>query len=595
MAHAEETGESIDCSKRPEIVISSAMRFPLIIFASLLSLSAKELPTQSEAPAIFEGAKKAVFYKGQGASGGVLTLNATNGFFDKGKVKAIGKKDVEAYEKDLISASFEELQFLPGKKDATARWHVWAEKAGEIKVTIEFVEKTNEPGFWSIQSGGVHHLIKPPITGKEISIPLESGKQTIELICHGERSQTASVKSLTLSGEPIKTAAILRARWRPAAIHSRFSSSACPKPMMWIFESRSVADGSSYSPMTTSFGYFGATFDADHKAAGGVNFSMWALSHKGGKDKLPPLSQMPHLWAVGNPEAEFGGFGHEGSGVKIRNWTPYEHRPASVIQALRIEKNGPYHTYYGYLFDERTSQWVLYTAGNKVLKPKASTHLRATAFCEVPGPPQVERTGDQQRVMERRGWFFDASGKMFPVNKMATKAHLQNHDIALSEDHWFQVKTGGLEFRNVPPMIATTITHPLPVYLHEEKLKQLYELPATIGRSKVVAETNSAKVSYEIIKPGTKATGVLWFGEVDAITFVPRKMHGTERGRDSEKLFSKDRVWSHQAPMTSIRKGITTIDLDDLKPATKYFYRLLLKNEEGKVWAKESGNFTTNP
>ncbi|MFT7173049.1 MAG: hypothetical protein ACI9NQ_001269 [Paracoccaceae bacterium] len=569
-------------------MLLSRMKSALWLVSLLLPLTANDLPTQDKAPELFRASDKGLFHKAQRSKDGILVLNANNGFFDKGKVKAIGKKAGKPHEKDLISASFDELQFLPKKEDAKARWYLWSAEAGEIKIETDFGNHSPSPGEWSFQIDDHSAPLGEPIS-------IQAGKQKVTLLRNGTPKEAANIKSLTLSGEPIKTAAVLRARWRPAAIHSKFAAKGCPKPMMWIFESHSVADGSSYSPMTTSFGYFGATFGADRKAAGGVNFSMWALSHKGGKDTLPPLSQMPHLWAVGNPEAEFGGFGHEGSGVKIRNWTPYEHQPTSVIQALRVEKNGPYHTYYGYLFDEQTNQWILYTAGNKVLKPKASSHLRATAFCEVPGPPQVERTGDQQRVLERRGWFFDASGKIFPVDKMSTKAHLQNHDIALSDDHWFQVKTGGLEFRNVPAKVETDFIHPLPEFLQPEKLKQLYELPATIGESQVVVEKTSAKVSYDISKSGTKATGVLWFGEIDAITFVPREMHSTERGRDSEKLFSKDRVWSHQATVKNIRKGENIIELDGLKPGTKYFHRLLVKNEEGKIWAKESGSFSTKP
>ncbi len=74
---------------------------------------------------------------------------------------------------------------------------------------------------------------------------------------------------------------------------------------MWIFESRSACDYSSYSPITTAFGYYGATFNKDRRAAGKMNFSMWAAS-KNAKT-IPPLDQMPHILATGNPDAEFSG------------------------------------------------------------------------------------------------------------------------------------------------------------------------------------------------------------------------------------------------------------------------------------------------
>ena len=70
---------------------------------------------------------------------------------------------------------------------------------------------------------------------------------------------------------------------------------------------------------------------------------------------------MPHLLATGNPTAEFSGFGHEGSGVKLRGWEPFAHHPKSVIQALRMEISPEFETYYGYFYDDRTDRWKLYT------------------------------------------------------------------------------------------------------------------------------------------------------------------------------------------------------------------------------------------
>ena len=363
---------------------------------------------------------------------------------------------------------------------------------------------------------------------------------------------------------------------------------------MWIFESRSASDHSSYSPITTAFGYYGATFNKDRRAAGGMNFSMWAVSQKA--KILPPLNQMPHLLATGNPDAEFSGFGHEGSGVKIRNWTPFAHQPNSVIQALRIEKNDPYHTYSGYFYDTQKKQWILYAVGNKAPTKKDASHLRASSFCEIPGPPAVERTGDQSRILERRGWFFDRDGEMHPVDSMTTKPHLQNHQIAVSPDHWFQMMTGGIEHYQVPAKVTSEFTHPLPEYLQPNKLEQLLQLPAKFGSSKADRLTkNSATITYQLDEEGTNSTGILYYGEVDAITFAARKLHGTEKGRTSEKLFANERVWSEQKDTGALSKGPNQITLTDLKSGTKYFYRLFVKNAEGKCWPPTSGSFTTLP
>ena len=537
------------------------------------------------------GEKEGVFHQAERSQNGMVVLTANNGFFDKGKVRAIGKGLMEGAEKGLISSSFQALEFISGKDAATARWYLFAEAKTDATITIEFAQGKGE-GSWIIGVGKNQSQFEvgKEDTLKTFPIFFEKGKQKISLIRYG--NGMGVVKSVRLKGAEMEKLSLLRARWRPAAIHTRYWSEGCPEPVMWIFESRNSSSGSSYSPMTTNFGYFGASFGANQRAAGGVNFSMWALSQKGAKGELPALDQMPHLLATGNPDAEFSGFGHEGSGVKIRNWTPYAHQPKSVIQALRVEKNGIYHTYYGYLFDEVKNQWILYAVGNKVPRRNSKAIVRASSFCEVPGPPQVERTGDVERILDRRGWFVDAKGQIFPVDRMTTKARFQNHGIAISEDHWFRMTAGGVDFREVLAEVKSDHLHKGLIYLKPDVLEGLYQLPAEIGGSHVTEiESGSATISYQLKSPGRAAKGVVWYGEVDAITFAPRKFHGTERGRASEKLFGKGRVWETSTDAQALVMGGNRFRLKNLKPDTKYYYRMLVENQEGKCWAARSGSF----
>ena len=537
------------------------------------------------------GEKEGVFHQAERSQNGMVVLTANNGFFDKGKVRAIGKGLMKEAEKGLISSSFQALEFISGKDAATARWYLFAEAKTKATITIEFAQGKGE-GSWIIGVGKNQRefLVGEKDKLKTFPISFEKGKQKISLMRYG--NGMGVVKSVRLKGAEMEKLSLLRARWRPAAIHTRYWSEGCPEPVMWIFESRNSSSGSSYSPMTTNFGYFGASFGANQRAAGGVNFSMWALSQKGAKGELPALDQMPHLLATGNPDAEFSGFGHEGSGVKIRNWTPYAHQPKSVIQALRVEKNGIYHTYYGYLFDEVKNQWTLYAVGNKVPRRNSKAIVRASSFCEVPGPPQVERTGDVERILDRRGWFVDAKGQIFPVDRMTTKARFQNHGIAISEDHWFRMTTGGVDFREVLVEVKSDHLHKGLIYLKPDVLEGLYQLPAEIGGSHVTEiESGSATISYQLKSPGRAAKGVVWYGEVDAITFAPRKFHGTERGRASEKLFGKGRVWEASTDAQALVMGGNRFRLKNLKPDTKYYYRMLVENQEGKCWAAQSGSF----
>lgn len=569
--------------------------------SALLMVIAATLPLFGDAPQRLPGAEEGVFHQVQRGKDGKLVLNATNGFFDKGRVRATGQGAGDDDWKEFIKVSFSELEFLPGKESANAKWYLWSGSEGKVRLRIApgkgfGVMSSGES--WSVGVRGLESEFYRQFDGRvgeqEITIPLAKGRQVVVIEREGKEVKAAGIKSLTLSGDHVKDLALLRARWRPAAIHTRYHAKGCPEPVAWIFESRSSSRGSSYSPMTTNFGYFGAIFGADQRAAGGVNFSMWALSQKGANGKLPPLEQMPHLLAAGNPEAEFSGFGHEGSGVKIRNWTPYAHQPKSVIQALRVEENGMYYTYYGYLFNEAEKKWVLYAMGNKVPRKNTRATVRVSSFCEVPGPPQVERTGDIERVLDRRGWFVDKAGKIFQADRMTTKAKFQNHGIETSADHWFRMTTGGVDFREVPAEVTLDHRHELPVYLQPGIVKGIYRLPAEIAGSQLIdAAPVSATISYEIEEPGTAANGVVWYGEVNAMTFAPRKLHGTERGRASEKLFAKDRFWAASTKAQELAKGENRFQLKNLKPGTKYFYRLLVKNEEGRCWAEKSGSFTT--
>ena len=98
------------------------------------------------------GEEEGVFHQAERSQNGMVVLTANNGFFDKGKVRAIGKGLVEGEEKALISSSFQALEFISGKDAATARWYLFAEAKTEGTVTIEFAQGKGE-GSWSLEVG----------------------------------------------------------------------------------------------------------------------------------------------------------------------------------------------------------------------------------------------------------------------------------------------------------------------------------------------------------------------------------------------------------------------------------------------------------
>ena len=162
------------------------------------------------------------------------------------------------------------------------------------------------------------------------------------------------------------------------------------------------------------------------------------------------MPQLSHLLAVGSPKASFGGFGHEGTGVKLRDWNPYEgQKIETTVLALRLDPGTPYDTYTGYFLDQATRTWRLYASGRKWVGTKGVTSLLPACFVEVPGPPQVERSGHIMRAADFRGWVRDAKGKWHPVDEMhgskQDAAREQTNSLwSTTDDGWFRMGMGGM-------------------------------------------------------------------------------------------------------------------------------------------------------
>lgn len=370
-------------------------------------------------------------------------------------------------------------------------------------------------------------------------------------------------------------------------------------------ETENISDYDSYSPITTPFGYFGGSLSGNRRAVGNMNFSMWAAG--GNAKTAPPLSEMPHLLAVGHPKAEFGGFGHEGSGVKVRNWEPLAHHPKSIIQALRMDVVDGQATYSGYLFDDRVNQWRLYAVGRRPLAKQKrrnvrspnQDNLRIASFCEIPGPASNERTGDRQRTIRRRGWVMDADGGWHAIDRQTRSvkpnAGPVNQAIAAGKSGWFHMSTGGVEMLDTrqAEVRLPKASPKLPAYLQKDVAAKLFQYPADIGQSSVTSLTStSATVSYTLASVGHDAQAVLYYGPQDCLSFVARKdFHATERKGVIDQVFSKERTWQASTQAMSVANGENSFSLTGLKPNNTYFYRLLLTNRDGKIWSFDAGHF----
>ncbi|MEN3943020.1 DUF3472 domain-containing protein [Prosthecobacter sp. SYSU 5D2] len=383
----------------------------------------------------------------------------------------------------------------------------------------------------------------------------------------------ATIESIELSGPGMAGAQLLRARWRPAAIHSGFKSSSlgAAQSRLWIMEVRPIfGEKDFYSPITTPFGYFGSTFNPD-QTSGGINFSMWSFKRGAAE---PPIAQLSHLLAIGSPEATFGHFDHEGTGVKLRDWNPYEGQTiASTVLALRIEPGKPYDTYTGWFLDQKTRQWRLYASGRKWSENRSVENLLPGCFVEVPGPPHIQRTGHIMRAADFRGWCLDDQGTWHQFDIMnGSKADANREQTnclwSLSNDGWFRMAMGGITHYRYPKGVDVTAPpmKVMPDYMSAAALKGL-AFPTTVTVKRIIRQGGQVHVELDLLTISkSRSKAKVFFGPEDALTF--------------------DHRWAKSQDLGEIAPGIQRIVFDGA-PASG-FCRILVTNETGSYFTNES-------
>ena len=549
-------------------------------------------------------------YKGQAARKGKIILTASNGFFDQG-IRAEGEsklKDVANGKQGkghptLIAYDYAYLDHW-NRPDQSMRWYLYFKNTGAVKFSIHLdPNKENPDGEIIVSFAGQEKRIKAN-DSKSLKDGLvfhvtRPGKLLLKLTSETSKGKSlGKLSTINAYGPAVDDAQVLRARWRPAAVHGSYRSSKLKDTTIWVMISKSLSPINSYSPMVTPFGYFGGSFNADQRFKGGFNFSMWS-------DQNAPLSHQAHLLALGSPKLHFSGFGHEGTGVKPRGWEPLKKsRPKHVIQSLRVERGEKYNTYYGYFFDAEADSWKLFCVGrnwvgakNERSRKKRKAALWPGSFVEVPGAPHVQRSGDIVRRVARKGWCLDDQGKWQRLDILPSrKTNHNNKSWGVTKDGWFLFKMGGMEhFTGSAQKIKLPkkfLHDPLPDFLSPEKIKQLHQLPVQFGAQTSVAKTNAATLNIELKKAGTNARAVVYFGEKDCMTFAPRKKSGTERQNSTLK---KEHLWTNSQKIKSVKTGKNSVRLQGLKPNTKYYFRVLVYNDEGTMWAFQSESFTTKP
>ncbi|MBI9019473.1 MAG: DUF3472 domain-containing protein [Phycisphaerae bacterium] len=528
-------------------------------------------------------------YAGQKTSVSKLILTAGNCFWNEG---------IRAYKAIPVSSKTGktfigyEYEYLENWKSTNQQinWHIWCEQPGEIRASVNLEVAMSQAGSQVEISLGEQMVSFKTIANTELQSYTQPqniifnitkrGKYTITIRATAVKAnEVGKLRTIELSGSAITNASVLRARWRPAAVHGRLWSSKVKDSKIWVVQSRTAKGYSSYSPITTPFGYYGASFDAEGRTSTSMNFSMWSYAR--GKEE-PPIEQLSHLIAVGSPDATFGGFGHEGTGVKLRGkWQPLAAKPTILTQALRLEPGELYDTYYGYYLDPGTNKWKFFAAGKKWHQPgRGAKNLSSPgSFVEVPGPPDRQRSGDLRREGFIRGWVPDSTGKWHLMD-MASKGRDKNANKfwAFHEGGWYSKSMGGMEHFDQDQSKELKLSDvnanvDLPVFLSKANVQDLYKIPAEFKVEILETTSSEAKILIDAKDPGTNATIKIYYGSKEGLTFTER--------------------WEKNIDLGQLSKRQTLVTIPELKSGTPYFCRILIENDQGKIWSAETCKFQT--
>ncbi len=508
-------------------------------------------------------ARPDIRHLGQRTADNRLLLTPNNGFFPRLGLAASGAGSKA--EADKLNGGKSFAHVAGWDQGEAMEWGVWIYKPAEARATVKLDNLAPGDRF-------VLHIDERPASELNTVIRLAEGFHTIRLEKTSPGASKARFRVIELSVD----GAALRKRWRPAAAHTRFSSSeAVGGIRLWVME-MDAAPGELgfYSPITTPFGYYGPTWKADGTVNSGFNFSLWSYGR--GK-REPPIEQLSHLIAVGHPEAKFSGFGHEGTGVKIRGWEPLKGRQGQrQAIALRVEPGPKYDTYYSWFYATDEKRWRLFGAGRKFNKCKPLKSLWVGSFVEVPGPPQRQRTGPYPRRMRYRGWVMDAEWRWSRLDRMSNgnvnkQTGLTHTDRGLTADGRFYLQTGGWEFRKPTGRAhveAPGNAGPLPEFMRPEALEPLLGMSCAV--EKVIARRSGVGVDlgFNVRNLGNGARVTVHHGASEGLTFADR--------------------WEHEIQVVDPKEGANKVAITVASPGKPFRARILLENHEGKFWSDET-------
>ncbi len=521
-----------------------------------------------------------LFFMAQRTPGARLLLTPNESFFPSRGLWAQGDCEVPEAERAINGGTRYKMitQWDPGDQ---AEWGLWFEKTGTVQIRI-WMAHTGKEGRYTLLLGNQKRSFSTEKTGddpepvKTLTFNVRKpGQYLLRLTCEEESKRSPSqLHAIEIAGSAARNAAVLRKRWRPAAAHAKFYSSHDPEGVRLCIMEMDAKPGSLgfYAPLTTPFGYYGPVWTASGLVNTGFNFSLWSFS---ANQEEPSIERLSHLIAIGDPDALFSGFSHEGTGVKIRGWEPLEGRQGQrQVFAIRMEPGETYTTYTTYFFANDEKRWCLFGVGKTYNKHKPRQTLGIGSFVEVPGPPRVQRTGPYERRMRYRGWVVDEKGKLHPYDRMSDgdidkKTGMTQTRRGITKDGWFYLQTGGWTFQKKEKPEAIALPRPDKrriAYLDPSDLKYLQTVPSAITGTEVKFSGNRATLSFNIRNLGKNSEVKVYWGEDEGLTFPDR--------------------WANHIDMKNPCEGGNTIELDSVGKSLRV--RLLLKNHEGQFWSMDT-------
>lgn len=483
-----------------------------------------------------------------------------------------------------------------------AEWGVWLDEDGKLDVhvntggasgarfSLEIAGQAHEFESVGVNDDSIHLAASLEF---EISEP---GFHEVVLRCIESRDNLR-MYWIELGGPAAKGGGVARARWRPAASHATFTAASMSDSdyvRMWVFE-LDAAEGHNaegphgfYGPMTTPFGYYGSSWGPDGQIRDNLNFTLWSY---GQNDEEPDIEKLSQIIAMGNPEARFGGFSHEGTGVKVRDWDPFGEpgrRSQRQAFALRIEPGQPgeYHDrYYSYFFANDTREWILFGVGEKYNSTRANSRIPSEdmtmhigSFVEVMGGANRERSGIYERRQRYRGWIMDQHGNWHNVDRMSygnvnSSTGLTHTQRGIEDNGWFYNQTGGWYWHEPDGVSGQHVVHESPFgmgdveYLSDTHIETLLTVPSYVELKGVKRIGDGFDVIFNVVNAGDSPVVSAFWGDSDKRAFMG--------AWDNDMLLQQQ-----------ISEGPNTFHIPAQVPENEaLFVRLLLENDEGRFFS----------